>query len=185
MEYGVSLRSKEHKRPEMTAFACPTRVPIQIRSTDKVTSNIEPRTGEYSSCIKNSLLSIIHKYNTLWLNKHKNFHGKPQGKENLNNAKHPAFRGPLLNLKLDLQMGYVVRIRTVSEETAGNFSTKFLASSTGRPIERRPAAPTVTIKVVLRSVVCLGWNHLPGLEKWAGGSDDRMHKNTCISLSNP
>ena len=76
----------------------------------------------------------------------------------------------------------------MSEEAAGNFSTKFLASSTGRPIERREAAPTVTIKVVLRSGMCMCWYHLPGLEKWAGGSDDRMHKNTysghaCISLS--
>lgn len=80
-----------------------------------------------------------------------------QGKKNLNNAKHPAFHGPLLNLKLDLQPEYGVlrsSIGTVSEEAAGNFSTKFLASSTGRPIERREAAPTVTIKVVLRSGMC-------------------------------
>lgn len=31
-----------------------------------------------------------------------------QGKKNLNNAKHPAFHGPLLNLKLDLQPEYGV-----------------------------------------------------------------------------
>ena len=66
-------------------------------------------------------------------------------------------------------MGYVVRIRTVSEETAGNFSTKFLASSTGRPIERRPAAPTVTIKVVLRSGVCLGWTSPAGVGEMGRG----------------